>query len=71
MNKYHISALLFTFLGFTLHSQNVEGYDKILQQSNKMIAVILVLVIILLGIAAFLVFLERRIKKMEDQIKQK
>ena len=71
MKKFSISELVFTFLGFTLHAQNVQGYDKLLQESNKMIAVIIVLVIILLGIAGFLVYLDKRLKKLEEQIKLK
>jgi CcmD family protein len=71
MNKYSFTALIFTFLSFTLQAQAAGGYDQLLQQSNKMIAVILVLVIILFGIAGFLVFLERRIKDLEKRIKQK
>jgi len=71
MKKFNITTLVIAFLGFTLHAQNLEGYDQLLQASNKMIAVILVLTVILLGIAGFLFFLDKRIKKIEEQIKQK
>lgn len=71
MKKFSLSTLVITFLGVTLHAQNTQGYDQVLQESNKMIAVILVLAIILLGIAGFLFFLDKRIKKIEEQIKQK
>jgi CcmD family protein len=70
MKKFSITILVSLFLGVTLHAENTGGYDQMLQQSNKMIAVILVLVIILLGIAGFLFFLDKRIKKIEEQIKQ-
>lgn len=69
MNKYRFTALLFSLLSFTLQAQTSSNtYDQMMQQSNKMIAVILVLVIILLGVAAFLLYLDRKIKKLEDQL---
>jgi ABC-type nitrate/sulfonate/bicarbonate transport system permease component len=47
----------------------MDNYQELLNQTDKMIAVILVLVIILLGIALFLLFLEKRIRKLEDKNK--
>lgn len=53
----------------TSYAQTMDNYQELLNQTDKMIAVILVLVIILLGIALFLLFLEKRIKKLEDKNK--
>ena len=53
----------------TSHAQTMDNYQELLNQTDKMIAVILVLVIILLGIALFLLFLEKRIRKLEDKNK--
>jgi capsular polysaccharide biosynthesis protein len=69
MNKYTLSIIVFNFLAFTLQAQNTSGYDQALVATNKMIAVILVLLVILFGIAFFLVYLDKKIKKLEDQIK--
>lgn len=53
----------------TFYAETMDNYQELLNQTNKMIAVILVLVIILLGIALFLLFLEKRIRKLEDKNK--
>ncbi len=53
----------------TSYAQTMDNYQELLNQTDKMIAVILVLVIILLGIALFLLFLEKRIRKLEDKNK--
>jgi membrane protein DedA with SNARE-associated domain len=53
----------------TSYAQTMDNYQELLNQTDKMIAVILVLVIILLGIAVFLLFLEKRIRKLEDKNK--
>lgn len=53
----------------TSYAQTMDNYRELLNQTDKMIAVILVLVIILLGIALFLLFLEKRIRKLEDKNK--
>lgn len=69
MNKYSFIALLFSLLSFTLQAQtSTNTYNQMMQQSNKMIAVILVLVIILLGVAAFLFYLDRKISKLEKNL---
>ena len=72
MNKISFTTLIFSLLSFTLYAQdNTSSFDTLMQQSNKMIAVIIVLVIILLGIAGFLFYLDKKISKLENQIKSK
>lgn len=63
-----IFAFIFSVFS-TSYAQTMDNYQELLNQTDKMIAVILVLVIILLGIALFLLFLEKRIKKLEDKNK--
>ncbi len=63
-----IFAFIFSVFS-TSYAQTMDNYQELLNQTDKMIAVILVLVIILLGIALFLLFLEKRIRKLEDKNK--
>lgn len=63
-----ILAIMFSVFS-TSYAQTMDNYQELLNQTDKMIAVILVLVIILLGIAVFLLFLEKRIRKLEDKNK--
>lgn len=71
MNKYSLSTLIALIFTLSLSAQNDTNFEQALVGSNKMIAVIIVLVVILLGIAFFLFYLERKIKKLEDNIKLK
>ena len=67
--KYIILGLLNVVLTLPLSAQSAlqeGGIGNALFAGNKMVAVIAILVIILLGLAIFLVSMERRIKKMED-----
>ncbi|MCD8528793.1 MAG: CcmD family protein [Chitinophagales bacterium] len=63
MKKISTSFLLLFISIIRLQAQNNSAFENALNQSNKMIAVIIVLLVILLGIALFLFYLERRIKK--------
>jgi hypothetical protein len=47
--------------------QLLQNNTPFLLQDNKMYAVIVIAMIILLGISAFLIHLERRIKKLEKE----
>jgi membrane protein DedA with SNARE-associated domain len=69
--RFRLAAIFaFIFSVFsTSYAQTMDNYQEFLNQTDKMIAVILVLVIILLGIALFLLFLEKRIRKLEDKNK--
>jgi uncharacterized membrane protein YhaH (DUF805 family) len=63
--KYLIISLLNLVLTLPLRAQNNSFGDALLN-GNKMYAVIAVLLVILIGIVLFLVSLERRIKKLEE-----
>lgn len=69
--KYRFIAILLTMVSTFAFSfgQNPSSYQELLNQTNKMIAVIIVLAIILLGIAVFLLFMEKRIRKLENKNK--
>ncbi len=64
-------TVLSLIFGQLLWAQEESVYVELLNQSNKMIAVIAVLLIILLGITAFLIFMERKIRRLEDKMNKK
>ena len=67
---YKKSAILILFFGTVskmLNAQTVSAAET-LGKNNKMYAVITVLCIILVGIFCYLVILERKIKKLEDEL---
>lgn len=66
-----ISTIIFIIISVGSFAQNQTGFEQELVNTNKMIAVIFVLSIILIGIAVFLFYLERRIKNLENEIKPK
>lgn len=70
MHKSIALTCLSLFFVQLASAQETITYQELLNQSNKMIAVILVLLIILLGIAVFLFFMDKKIKNLEDQIKK-
>ncbi len=69
-SKSAILVLLFAGIWNTMNAQPVTVADK-LMESNKLYAVIAVLGIILLGIFLFLFYLERKIKRLEDEVNNK
>lgn len=64
-------AFSFIFSSLSSFAQEPSAYEISLIKSNKMIAVIGVLVIILIGIALYLFSLERKLKKLEERIDSK
>ena len=60
--------LLFASISNMLNAQTISIADK-LMESSKLYAVIAVLSIILTGIFIFLFYLERKIKKLEEEVK--
>lgn len=66
--KSAILILLFASVSKMLSAQTVNVADKLLENS-KLNAVIVVASIILLGIFIFLFYLERKIKKLEQEVK--
>ena len=75
MKNMKIRNIFFTVLslifGQLLWAQEELVTAELLNQSNKMIAVIAVLLIILLGITAFLIFMEVKISRLEDKMNKK
>ncbi len=65
--KYAILILLFAGISKTLNAQIVNTGDK-LMQDGKIYAVIAVATVILSGIFLFLFYLERKIKKLEEEV---
>ena len=68
--KSAILVLLFASIFSMVNAQTVSVADK-LMESGKLNAVIVVAGIILLGIFLFLFYLERKIKRLEDEVKNK
>ncbi len=66
--KSAILILLFGSVSKMLNAQPVTAADKLLDNS-KLNAVVVVAAIILTGIFAFLFYLERKIKKLEQEVK--
>ena len=70
-NRNIFLTVLSLIFGQLLWAQEESVTVELLNQSNKMIAVIVVLLIILLGITAFLILMERKISRLEDKMNKK
>lgn len=68
MKKISISLIVLLTSLTPIIAQGSEVED-LLKSNNKMTAVNVVLLIILFSVLIFLVFQERRIKKIEDRLK--
>lgn len=66
--KSAILILLFASVSKMLSAQTINIADKLLENS-KLNAVIVVASVILLGIFVFLFYLDRKIKKLEQEVK--
>ncbi len=66
MKKLSTSLLSIIFFNCTLHAQN--SFGSFLVEHDKLVVVVMVLVTIFLGITFFLVYLDKRLKKIEDKI---
>lgn len=66
--KSAILILLFASVSKMLNAQTVNTADKLMENS-KLNAVIVVAAIILTGIFVFLFYIERKIKKLEQEVK--
>ncbi|MFN8283897.1 MAG: CcmD family protein [Chitinophagales bacterium] len=67
--KSAILILLFGTVSKMLNAQAISAVDT-LSKSNKLYAVIAVLAVILMGIFIYLFTLERKIKRLEDELKK-
>jgi len=66
--KSAILILLFATVSKTLNAQTTTTAEKLLEY-GKLNAVVAVIAVILVGIFAFLFYLERKIKKLEQEVK--
>jgi CcmD family protein len=68
MKKYYIAlTTILLFLSQMIFAQNSGGND-FLRSTGKIYVVVAVIVAVFLGIIAFLIYLDRRLTKLEDQI---
>ena len=70
MSKLKIFSLLFVFLTTILTSAHaqVESVD-FMRSIGKIYAVVAVIVLIFIGILLFLIYLERKVSRIENQFK--
>jgi CcmD family protein len=70
--KHFLSLLVFTFISRISIAQGtaVEMADQ-LRQSGKIYVVVLVVLIIFIGIIVYMIYLDRKMSKMEEKIKEK
>jgi CcmD family protein len=61
---------IFSVSGFAQQNQPIDMADG-LNQSGKIYVVVVVLSIIFIGIVAYLIMLDRKISKLEKEIKNK
>lgn len=68
--KKHISLLLILQLLFTIPAvAQGSGGSDFLRSIGKIYVVVAVIIAVFLGIVVFLIYLDRRLTKLEDQIK--
>lgn len=63
-------SLLFILLSFTSFSQNAEMADTF-RQEGKIYVVIAVLAIVFVSVIGILIFIERRVSKIEKELNEK
>jgi len=68
MRKGTIALTAFLLLQATAAAQNTGGND-FLRSIGKIYVVVAVIVAVFIGIVLFLIYLDRRLTKLEDQIK--
>lgn len=60
-----LASLFFSVLGFAQNPESVEMADA-MRGSGKIYVVIAVIVIIFVGLLAYLLYLERRVQRLEN-----
>ena len=68
INKRILSILIFHFLAFTTYGQSSDS--DFMSSIGKIYVVVAVIVAVFLGIVIFLIYLDRKLTKLEDQIKE-
>lgn len=70
MKKYIFALTILQFLvSISAAAQNTGGGD-FLRSIGKIYVVVAVIVAVFIGIVVFLIYLDRRLTKLEDQIKE-
>lgn len=69
MKKGTLAALLVLLVVSSLPAQ-AAGDPDFMRSIGKMYVVVAVIITVFLGIVAFLIYLDRRLTKLEDQIKE-
>jgi hypothetical protein len=69
MTKRFLTLLLFTF-SLTLSAQEA-GMADTFRQEGKIYVVIGVMSIVFLSIVVYMIIIERRVKKLEEELKEK
>jgi CcmD family protein len=70
MNKRISLFLAFLFAAFSKGLAQAPAGDDFMRSMGKMYVVVAAILVIFLGIILFLVYLERRLTKLENQTKQ-
>lgn len=70
MKKYLFALIALQFLLHTAAQAQGTGGNDFLRSTGKIYVVVAVIVAVFLGIVAFLIYLDRRLTKLEDQIKE-
>ncbi len=65
-----ITLLFFMMLGFIANAQNAEMADSF-RQDGKIYVVTAVIAIIFLAIVVYLIVIDRKVKKLEEDLKNK
>jgi len=68
INKKITTMLLFQLLAFAAFGQDADA--DFMDSIGKIYVVVAVIVAVFLGIVIFLIFLDRKLTKLEDQIKE-
>lgn len=63
-----IYSILFFFFAFSAEASQTSLPEK-LMEGNKITSVVVILTVILVGILAFVIVQDRKIKQLEEQIK--
>jgi len=69
-NRIKISAFLLFLMVSSAWSQSGSEAPDFMRSQGKLFVVVAVIAAIFLGITAFLVYLDRRLTKLENQIKE-
>jgi CcmD family protein len=70
LNKFLFSIVLLAAANLTAHAQDAEMADA-MRSEGKIYVVVAILLVILLGLAGYLVFIDRKVSNLEKRLPQK